>query len=197
MSEYWWDPAPLAEVVAVFAGFPGRWWIAGGYAMELAAGRAYREHGDIDVLLLRRDQLAAHRVLPGWDLWAADPPGTLRPWPAGEVLPRHVHDIWCRERSDGPWRVQLMLDEADGTDWVSRRDPAVRRPIADLGRTDAAGVPYLRPEIQLYYKARARRPKDEQDFATVAPLLDAPARGWLATRLPAGHPWRTELEAVA
>lgn len=66
MTEYWWEPAPLAEVVAVFARFPGPWWIAGGYAMELAAGVAYREHADIDMLLLRRDQAGAHAVLPGW-----------------------------------------------------------------------------------------------------------------------------------
>lgn len=194
MGEYWWEPAPLPEVVAAFAGFPGPWWIAGGYAIELAVGAPYREHGDIDVLLLRRDQLAAHATLPGWQLWAADPPGTLRPWPAGETLPPYVHDIWCREHADGPWRVQLMLDESEGTDWVSRRDPAVRRPIAQLGRT-AGPVPYLAPEVQLYYKARARRPKDERDFAAVLPLLDPAARSWLATRLAPDHPWRARLAA--
>jgi Aminoglycoside-2''-adenylyltransferase len=194
MSEYWWEPAPLPEVAAAFAGFPGPWWIAGGYALELAAGAPYRDHADIDVLLLRRDQLAAHAVLPGWELWAADPPGTLRPWPAGETLPATVHDIWCRERADGPWRVQLMLDESDGADWVSRRDAAVRGPVADLGRL-AGAIPYLRPEVQLYYKATSatRRPKDELDFVTVAPLLDPGARSWLADRLPAGHPWRERL----
>jgi hypothetical protein len=197
VSRHWWEPAPLAEVVTAFAGFPGPWWIAGGYAMELAAGRAYRGHADIDVLLLRRDQLAAHQALPGWELWASDPPGTLRPWPAGEVLPLHAHDIWCRERADGPWRVQLMLDEADGADWVSRRDPAVRRQVAELGRVAPGGVRYLRPEIQLCYKAKAPRPKDEEDFAVVAPLLGRAAAGWLTGRLPAGHPWRTALEASA
>jgi hypothetical protein len=28
---------------------PCRWWIAGGYAIELAAGRRNRDHEDIDV----------------------------------------------------------------------------------------------------------------------------------------------------
>lgn len=39
------------------AGFPGPWWIAGGFAIELATGRAIRPHDDIDVGLLRSDHL--------------------------------------------------------------------------------------------------------------------------------------------
>ncbi|MCK9932767.1 hypothetical protein MXD62_37475 [Frankia sp. Mgl5] len=41
-------------------------------------GNQFREHSDIDVAVLRRDQLAVRRVLVGWEWWAADPPGTLR-----------------------------------------------------------------------------------------------------------------------
>ncbi|MEV8332824.1 nucleotidyltransferase domain-containing protein, partial [Streptomyces niveus] len=51
-----WEPAPLAEVVRLFSGLRCPWWIAGGHAIELAVGHAFRPHGDIDVLLLRRDQ---------------------------------------------------------------------------------------------------------------------------------------------
>ncbi|CAI7977465.1 hypothetical protein FRAHR75_350031 [Frankia sp. Hr75.2] len=73
-----WEPASLAEVASIFAAFPAPWWIAGGYAIELAVGNQFREHSDIDVAVLRRDQLAVQRVLVGWEWWAADPPGTLR-----------------------------------------------------------------------------------------------------------------------
>ena len=45
----------------------------------MAAGRAVRGHSDIDVLLLRRDQLAVQQALPGWQWQAADPSGSLRP----------------------------------------------------------------------------------------------------------------------
>ncbi|MGW8629405.1 nucleotidyltransferase domain-containing protein, partial [Streptomyces albidoflavus] len=155
-----WEPASVTEVAALFAPLRAPWWIAGGYAVELAVGRAFRGHADIDVLLLREDQLAAQRALAGWEWWAADPPGTLRPWVAGEILPPGVHDIWCRPGPDAPWRVQLMLDEAQDGHWVSRRDPRVRRPLDTLGATTAEGVPFLAPEVQLHYKAKARRPKD-------------------------------------
>lgn len=60
-----WEPASVAEVAALFSPLREPWWIAGGYAVELAVGRAFRDHADIDVLLLREDQLAAQRALAG------------------------------------------------------------------------------------------------------------------------------------
>jgi hypothetical protein len=51
--------------------FPG-WWVAGGYAIELAVGYPVRAHHDIDVLLLRRDQMIVQQALAGWEWWAAD-----------------------------------------------------------------------------------------------------------------------------
>lgn len=191
-----WDPITPAEVAGLFAPVEVAWWVAGGYAIELALGRPVREHADIDVLVLRRDHLVVQDVLAGWQWWAADPPGALRPWHVGERLPAHVHDIWCRPDADQPWRVQFMLDESSGETWISRRDPGVRRPIASLGRTSAAGIPFLRPEIQLFYKARARRPKDDVDFAAVLPVLTGDEREWLAeviTRTHGPHPWVARL----
>ncbi|MGW1181252.1 nucleotidyltransferase domain-containing protein [Streptomyces drozdowiczii] len=195
-----WDPPPLAEAVRLLAPLRAPWWIAGGYAVELAVGRAFREHADIDVLLLRRDQLEAQRVLSGWECWAADPPGTLRPWRAGEILPAGVHDIWCRPGADEPWRLQFMLDDTDGEDWVFRRDPRVRLPLERLGRVSDGGVPYVAPEVQLLYKSKSRRPKDEQDFEAALPVLDDHGRAWLAETLTlvesADHPWAARLRAL-
>lgn len=194
-----WEPASPAEVAEIFAGCQVCWWIAGGHAIELAAGRPVREHGDIDVLLLRRDQLAVQRALPGWQWQAADPPGRLRPWRPAEQLPVGVHDIWCRPGPGQPWRIQIMLDESCGDDWVSRRDQRVRRPLTSLGSVTAEGVPYLAPDIQLFYKGKAPRPKDEIDFAAVLPILSVPQREWLADALSLvygpRHPWRAPLLA--
>lgn len=191
--EHPWLPLNVAAVHDLFRDAPFPWWIAGGHAIELAAGRAIRPHADIDVLLLRRDHLAARSLLAGWDCWVADPPGTLRPWPAGETLPSTAHDLWCRETPDGPWRLQLMLDEADGDHWVSRRDVRISRPIAEIGDRTEEGVPYLRPEIQLLYKARARRPRDDVDFTAILPRLDGSQCRWLRDAIGivhgADHPW--------
>lgn len=172
-----WEPLAPPEVSRLFAGTP--WLLAGGYALELAACRSWRPHGDIDVLLLRRDQLAVQRALAGWEWWAADPPGTLRPWRAGELLPLGVHVIWCRPRSDESWRIQVMLDESSGDDWVSRRDPRLRRRVESLRHNSSDGIPYLAPEVQLFYKAADPRPKDLDDFTHVLPVLTAGQRAWL------------------
>ncbi|MFE0702041.1 nucleotidyltransferase domain-containing protein [Streptomyces sp. NPDC058872] len=181
------------------ADFP--WWIAGGCAIELAVGRELRGHGDLDVLVLRRDQAPVRAALADWDLYVADPPGRgeLRPWHPGEVLRPPLHDVWCRRTPEAPWSVQLMLDEAEGSWWVSRRTPEVRLPIDRVGRTNGTGIPYLAPEVQLFYKAKAPRDKDEIDFEAVLPLLDAAARAWLVGAIGVvepHHPWLRRLLPV-
>lgn len=189
-----WAPLTPSAVAAELAGWAGPWWIAGGYALELALGRSWRPHDDVDVLVLRPSVPELHDALPGWQLWAADPPGSLRPWPAGEPLPAHVHDIWCRRPSSPAWELQFMVDDVSGGRWTSRRDDRVRAPVASVGRRTSDGLPYLRPEIQLFYKARQPRPKDETDAAVVLPELDPTARAWLddalALTLP-DHPWHS------
>lgn len=190
-----WEAAPLDEVVALMRGLAAPWWVAGGYAIELAVGRAYREHGDVDIALLRRDQIAVRRLLDGWDVHAAVVPQTLRPWALDEVLPEQAHDIWVREHPDGPWRFQLMLDEADGEEWTYRRDPRIRRSLSGL-IVEEDGFHRLAPEVQLLYKSKGMRPKDEADFEAVLPLLSDGQRRWLDEALETEHtthPWRERL----
>ncbi|MGV9307933.1 nucleotidyltransferase domain-containing protein [Nonomuraea sp. NPDC003727] len=194
-----WEPAPLEEVVALFGASTVPWWVSGGYAIELAVGRAFREHGDVDVSVLRRDQLAVRRLLAGWDCHVADPPGTLRPWPVGEVLPERAHDVWVRASAGGPWRFQLMLDDAEGEEWVYRRDRRIRRPLSTLGVPED-GFQRIAPEVQLLYKAKDTRPKDEADFAEVLPLLTGEQRRWLDDALAiafGAHPWRPAVQTGA
>ena len=182
-----WDPMTPREVGRLLAGLDAPWWIAGGYAIEAFVARAFREHGDVDVGLLRRDQLPVQKRLDDWDLHAADPPGTLRPWLRGESLPLGVHDIWGRRGAGEPWRFQLMLNESDRDNWVYRRDPRMRRALSTLiWRRD--GIPYLAPEVQLLFKAKAPRPKDEADFEAALPLLDDAQRQWLREALTLTEP---------
>jgi hypothetical protein len=197
-----WQPIAPAEVTDLLAELASPWWLAGGWAIELAAGRSFRPHGDIDVLVLRGDLLAVQDVLRGWDLHASDPPGRLRPWQPGERLPALVHDIWCRRTPESPWSLQLMVDDTDGADWVFRRDHRVRRPASSLaGPASRRGLPVLTPEVQLLYKSGAGRgskprAKDEADFEAMLPVLDPPQRRWLvgALRLlTPGHPWLARL----
>jgi len=192
-----WQPLSVAEVGALFSHAEFPWWIAGGYAIEFAAGHSFRPHTDIDVLLLRRDQLLARGALDRWDCWAADPPGALRPWKQGEVLPPHVSDVWCREDPKASWRLQLMLDNGEEGHWRSRRNALVTRPINEIGGRSPEGLPFLAPEIQLFYKAKAPRPKDWLDFMKVLPRLTNAQMTWLRDAIVIAYgennSWLTEL----
>jgi hypothetical protein len=191
-----WDHITVAETAAEMAAFAQPWWIAGGFAIEAFLGRPIREHADIDVGLLHRDHLAVHRHLATWDLQCADPPGTLRTWTLGETLGPHIHDIWARRDDAGPWRFQLMLDNADGDDWICRRDPRIRRPLDDL-TFEQDGIRYLAPEIQLFYKARGQRPKDVIDFEAALPALSQDQHAWLYNALSLVHPGHAWIAALS
>lgn len=188
-----WQPLATEEVAHLFSSASFPIWIAGGIALELAIGHRIRDHADVDVLVLRRDHIAARAFLSDWDCWVADPPGALREWPLGQALRGTVHDIWCRRSRDDAWRMQLMLDEADGNNWVSRRDAEVRGSFSEITRTTAAGVRYLAPHIQLYYKAKNLREKDQIDFdAVINSGIDLDVK-WLRAAISSTcgtqHPW--------
>ena len=48
-----------------------------------------------------------------------------------------------------------------------------------MGFVAGDGVPYLRPELVLLFKAKNLRPKDDADFTSILPSLGAHATGWL------------------
>ncbi len=190
-------PLSVAEVATLFADITSPWWIAGGWAIDLFIGHQTREHEDIDVSILRRDQSAVHDALAGWDVYVADPPGALRPWPTGEYLPVGKHDVWCRRTPEDPWSVWVMLNESEDDFWVFRREPSIRLPVATVVRHTADGVPYFAPHVQLLYKAKHLRQKDLADFEAAASLLADEERTWLRDRLIAlygDHVWVAALE---
>ncbi len=196
-----WEPLTPAAVRALFAGAGFSWWIAGGWSLDLLVGRQTRRHTDIDVTVLRPDIALVRARFATWDLHVADPPGsgTLRPWPVGAELTPELHDVWCRRAEGEPWRVQIMIDDVEREEWVYRRDARIRRPLAALrGRASYPDMPVLSPEIQLLYKSKGQREKDEVDFARVLPLLTDEERAWLRRALETigpGHPWSPRLGA--
>jgi hypothetical protein len=169
------------------------WSIAGGWAIDLHVGHRTREHADIDVLILRKDQLALQRELRAWALQAADPPGSLRPWRPEEVLPAGVHDVWCRRTPTSPWCLQIMVDDAQDGVWRYRRDARIHRPVVELDGPASGGYHrVLAPEVQLLQTSRNPRPKDEADLLAVRPHLGVTQSRWLGTALSLvspGHPW--------
>jgi len=200
MAEYQWQPLTVEEVYVLLRDLPVPWWIAGGLALDLFVGRVTCQHGDIDVLILRRHQLILQEYLADWDLFKTNQPG-LQPWLKGEYLSLGVNQVWCRRTPAAAWALEVMFMEATEDRWFYRRAPSVGGAITDLGCRTPAGIPYLSPEIQLLYKARSvPLAKDEADFQAVLPLLRQEQRAWLKTALevqfPEGHPWLPQLGTV-
>ncbi|HEY2330320.1 MAG TPA: hypothetical protein VGH94_00245 [Acidimicrobiales bacterium] len=183
-----WAPLVPEDAADLLSGCVAWWWVAGGWAIDLLLGRQTRRHGDLDILVLRPDQHVVRSHLHAWDVHAADPPGTLRPWPIGEELPSSVHDIWCRTGPTAPWAFQLMIDDVEDGDWLYRRNKIVRRPVTTLsGRASRPALPVLAPEIQLLYKSGSLRDKDVADFDRLVPHLAVDERRWLRDALLATH----------
>jgi hypothetical protein len=139
---------------------------------------------------VRRDLGAVYAILSDWDLHVAAA-GRLTPW-HGEPLDaaRHQNNVWCRLAPGGPWAVDVTVGEGSDDHWSYRRDPSVQVPwdLAVLRTTE--GVPYLAPELQLLYKSKDPRPKDDADAAQVILDLDARRRELLARMLEPDHPWQ-------
>jgi hypothetical protein len=104
--------------------------------------------------------------------------------------------VWVRPGSDAPWLCEFLLNEHENQQWVYRRNPAVRKPLGEVGVTALGRLPILVPEIVLLYKAHDLTEKDEADFRSALPHLTASRKAWLLGALDEttpDHPWTRRL----
>lgn len=190
-----WDPASPNDAAEWFANISMPWWVAGGWAIDLFLGRETRRHADLDIGVLRRDVGVVLSSISGWEAFEAKDGVLTR---LSHTIPRReVNSLWCRELGTHLWKLELMLDESEGDFWVYRRDPTVRRMLGNLVYRSSKGIPYLAPEVQLLYKAKHARPRDELDFESVVPHLSGEALQWLhqsLVRTLPSHPWISKIE---
>jgi hypothetical protein len=190
-----WEPFDVPAVGQLMAGADMLWWLSGGQALDVFLGRATRPHGDIDVSVRRSDWPALRSHLSDRLEVVIARAGQLHALPEpDEPLDDAVHNLWTRAPDDDAWRLQINLEPCVGTDWVFRRDPRIRRPIAEVVWRRDDGLPFVNPAVQLLWKARDATPKDEIDLANVAPHLPTAERAWLIEAITLAHPespWRT------
>ncbi|WP_200942094.1 hypothetical protein [Angustibacter sp. Root456] len=190
-----WAARTPADAVDLLVDYPGRWWIAGGWAVEAFTG-VPRQHGDLDPSIPRSDVAELVRHVAGQlDVWQADR-GILRPvLSPDERLSPSCSNLWLRAGGAEPWEYDVILMDLTDATWTYKRDRRINLPVDDLFWTQG-GVTYLRPEIQLLHKAPGLRPKDEADFRTCLPLLAPERRGWLRDALATAHPGHPWLERL-
>jgi Aminoglycoside-2''-adenylyltransferase len=211
---------PVRAVGSLLSGLAVPWWITGGWAIDLAAGHLTRDHADVNIMLLERDEHAL-RGLSGVGIQLiadGQPPG---PWPAGRRLtagpvpgpkPRvvtgpgrrapvtgpgsRVGDRLIVRGEDLPLPAQVIPASAVGAFWVYRQGPRIfTRPLADITRSWYS-IPFLAPEVVLLIKARPGLDKpgtdnDQRDFEAALPVLSAQQRSWLKDAIE-GRSWLNE-----
>src|SRR3989442_4627831 len=115
---------PVLEVARLMQGFPHPWYIAGGWAVDLYLGRETREHDDIDVVILRKDQFELQRYLTDW-AFVKVVDGQRLPWTDRERLHLPVHEVHATSSNPGP--IQFLLHASSGRTLQFRRNLAVTR----------------------------------------------------------------------
>lgn len=193
-----WVPRTPADAARLFAGHPGRWWIAGGWALEAFTGVS-RAHGDLDPSIPRQELPLLRRHLAGTlDLWSADQE-TLRVLLPDDIgrdsLPTSCENVWARSNGGDPWQYDVILMDVTDGRWVFKRDARITLPVEEI-IWSVDGIPYLRPEVQLLHKANGLRPKDRADFAATWPLLEPAPRRWLRESVELAHPGHPWLEVL-
>ena len=143
-----WAAITPQDVARLLAALPIRWWIAGGWALDV---QGKKPHRDIDVAVLRPEHEALREHLRGWDLRIAYH-GELRPWLDGAVGPPE-NAVWGRPSASVPWHIDFKIETVDGDLWIYRRDKTVTRPLEALG-TVIDGIPYLAPDVARLYAKR-------------------------------------------
>jgi hypothetical protein len=180
-----WDAWPPEYLRERMAGVCVPWGVAGGWALDLFRGSQSRPHEDLEIAIPAADFDQIPLLFPDCD-FAVPRDGLLHP--ATSDMLAAEHQTWARERSSGKWRFDVFREPHDGGTWICRRDPSIRRPYAEVFAETAGGIPYVRPEIVLLFKAKGLRDKDEADFAATLPLLDESQRRWLCDALALVHP---------
>ena len=190
-----WEPWSPWETARRLKGVDAPWGVAAGWALELFVGESWRHHEDLEVAVAenRFDELRA--ALGGLELWVPVGDGRLRP--LAEVPRPASQQTWGLDPEASAWRIDVFREPADGATWICRRDQAIRMPSTRLVERTTDGIPFVRPEVVLLFKAKHAREKDEEDFDVVLPRLDRERRSWLRDalqRVHAGHPWLAQLD---
>ena len=168
------------------AGFSCRYWIAGGWAVDMFLGGQTRPHKDIEIALARADQRAL-LSLPHLEKIEVVKNRQRQTW-EGEELVLPVHELYASFTDGGV--LEILLNEFDAENWIYRRDARITLPKSNFV-TDVLPI-----GVALLFKSKNPRPEDGHDFNAVREKLSPEQRRWLREAITLGdaaHPWLEKL----
>ena len=182
----------LEEVVESLRGLECLWFIAGGWAISNRVGRQFREHPDVDIGVLRADQLVVQNFLKGWK-WTKSLDQVSSPWVEGDYLEKPTFETHATRNE---LKIEFLLHDTESGHWIFRRNPLVTLPVNELCRKAERGVTFLSPAVALLFKAKKPSATDQLDFEMARPYLLPQERSWLLRAIESTHPgheWLTLL----
>ena len=193
-------PYQPLEILSLLEAAPFRWWITGGWSIDLFLGKQTRSHFDIDVAIARSDHLNAQSYLNRWDFWSTmrndEGDIVLNRWVIGHSLGIEIPGVWARESQNAPWRFEFLFQEINDGIWTFRYNDSVQHSVEEIGGYSPVNIPFQLPEISLLLKALRLRDIDEEDFQRVLPHLNHRQREQLSIdirKIQPQHHWLSVL----
>ena len=179
------------QINEVMKGFNRRWYIAGGWAIDLYLNNQTRNHHDIEIAIARKDQLNLKEYLINWTFNKVFK-GELSIW-EHEYLELPIHELHGKNNSTNE-KLEVLLNEIESNQWKFRREESITCRLDAFYSVSSEGIPYLNPEIVLLYKVKNTREKDHQDFKNTVNYLTNSQKKWLREAILVHHPNHEWLE---
>lgn len=176
----------LDKIHRIMNGFKYPWFIGGGWSIDLEVGRVTRNHEDMDICIFREHAEEVLAYFSDWQIEVAIPKeNRLEPVRSADDLcpPRYGLHLTKNEEF-----IEVLLTDKQDGEILFRRDPDIRMSIQDAIRTDQSGRKYIAPELQLLYKAKEKRDKDQHDFSVAMLEFSDQQKDWLLKALMKHHP---------
>lgn len=150
-----WRPLELSAIADTLGGFD-HWCLGGGRSLDLLVGRDTRDHGDVDIGVLRSELGECLDLIDRERVFLCSP---LRVW-NGLVVPREVHGMWVTDESRKHWVLEIMIYDEDGDEVLYRRHPRVRW-RKDLHTIQVGDLRVLNPLVTILFKCHGRELADK------------------------------------
>jgi hypothetical protein len=184
----------VKRIAQLLHSYAGSWAIAGGWAIDLFLNKETRKHTDVDIFLIREEQLKFKHYLQDWTFRYVEQ-GTLVDWNTNQFLHLPIHELQATHQ--GGKRIEVLLNEVIEGEWKFRRNPIIRAPMEQTIVKSPLGIWIVSPQVVLLYKAKSNLAKDRADLETVLPSLQRDAVKWLKQAIKetyGNHPWIAALQ---
>lgn len=167
------------RIVNLMAGYEGRYWVAGGWALDMFAGATSRDHSDVDILTPLEDVNSLIRLFGPARIRLQDArTGEVAELDDGSLLEPGRTIVLVADVDE---EVQFLLARIERDEWIFPRGTGrIRRSLDKVTRREStSGCVYQSPEVVLLHKSRSPREKDGRDFKRALPRLTVEQAQWL------------------